>query len=43
MPKKGFTPKDAARIQGQADTHPQSKGLQELKSVAQSQAAKNKK
>jgi hypothetical protein len=43
MPKeKGFTKEDARRIQSQADKHPESKGLQELKSVAQSHANKKK-
>jgi len=37
---KGFSHNDARRIQHQADTHPQSKGLQELKSLAQSKADK---
>jgi len=37
---KGFTHQDAQRIQSQADKHPESKGLQELKSVAQSHADK---
>jgi hypothetical protein len=42
MPKH-FTHKDAERIQSKADKHPEDKGLQELKSVAQSQADKHDK
>jgi hypothetical protein len=42
MPKKGFTHEDAKRIQSKEDTHPESKGLQELKPVAQSHADKKK-
>lgn len=39
---KGFTQEDKARIQSSADKQPDRKGLQELKSVAQSHADKQK-